>query len=245
MNEWFKKAFGEDYLSLYAHRDANEAANAVDLILQYCHLAPGSLIIDAPCGAGRHIGAFRDRGMQAFGFDLSMPLLREASQHADLSGCVVRSDLRALPLKRESCHMVVNLFSSLGYFDTDETNLAVIYEIVALVQTNGWVVIDFMNSEYVRLHLQPETTREIESGMHVTDRRWIEGTPPRVNKQTHITHADGSTDILEESVRLFTRHELHVALQRCGVSIEHEFGSYRGDRFQPDSPRLIIMGRRR
>jgi len=245
MSEWFRTAFGEDYLALYAHRNAAEAAEAVDLILSTSKLPAGSLVLDAPCGAGRHLAAFQQRGMRAIGFDLSGPLLAEAVTAAGQRGSVVRADLRALPFKPVQCDMVVNLFSSLGYFATDVENYQILNSLVNLVRPGGWIVIDFMHSEYLRENLQPESQRMTDSGIEVRDKRWIGGSPERVNKETHLRHPDGSEHTLNESVRLFTPGNLRDALDASGIAIETEFGSYTGEAFDSESPRIILVGRRR
>ncbi len=244
MSEWFQTAFGKDYLNLYAHRDDSEAARVVDLILENTAVGPGARVLDAPCGAGRHLRAFEARGIKAFGFDLSPALLAQAKADGAPPLTLVRADLRALPFREESFDLVVNLFSSLGYFDTDEMNLSVLCNIVKLCRRGQWVVIDFMNSDFVRANLEAESSRVMPDGTAVRDRRWIGGTPERVNKQTAVRFPDGRDRTFDESVRLFSPDELKQALDRCGVNIEKEFGSYEGDRFTTSSKRSILMGRR-
>lgn len=246
MSEWFRQAFGEEYLALYSHRNDEEASQLTDLILRTTQRTAGMRVLDAPCGAGRYMRAFEAAGLRAFGFDLSQPLLENALTSGTRRGTFVRSDMRAIPFKLSSFDLVVNLFSSLGYFDDDYTNYAVLCELVNLCRTDGWLVVDFMNSDHVRRTLQPESHRTMPNGTRVHDRRWIGGTPPRVNKETRLTSPGGETITLNESVRLFTPDELRKQLDRCGLKIEQEFGDYTGTRFDENtSPRLILMGHRR
>lgn len=245
MSEWFKKAFGEDYLALYAHRDMGEAERVVDLVLGHAKVPDGGLVLDVPCGAGRHLQAFQQRGYRALGFDLSRPLLIEALESGAVApGTVARADLRAMPFKTEYADLAVNLFSSLGYFATDEQNLTVLDRLVKLVRRGGYVAIDFMNSAFLQENLKPETERKLDSGLEVKDRRWIGGDPVRVNKRTHLRYPDGREDVLEESVRLFSPADLRSALAASGVVVEAEFGGYSGEPFGAESPRVILIGRR-
>ena len=244
MTEWFETAFGEEYLKLYAHRDADEAQQAVDLILKATGLGAGALVIDAPCGGGRHMHAFEKRGLRTAGFDLSRVLLREAASLAGQKGRIARADLRHLPFKKAKCDLLVNLFSSLGYFDSDETNLAVLSELAALVRPGGWMVVDFLHSDFLRRNLQKESHQQLESGAHVTSYRAIEGIPPRVNKRIVINQPEAESLEFRESVRLFSPDELRQALAKNGVHIQAEFGSYEGNEFTADSPRIILVGRR-
>lgn len=244
MSEWFQTAFGEDYSRLYAHRDDSEAAQVVNLILAKTCIAAGARVLDAPCGAGRHLKALAARDLKAYGFDLSLPLLTQAKGSGVAPSTLVRADLRALPYRQESFDLVVNLFSSLGYFQTDEENLKVLRDLVILCRRGGWIVVDFMNSDYVAANLQKESSRVAPDGMTVSDRRWIDGAPQRVNKHTSVVFQNGSEKIFEESVRLFSPDELRAALSVCGVSIEVEYGEYGGEAFSINSKRIILIGRR-
>lgn len=243
-DKWFEKSFGEEYLKLYSHRDDTEAARVVDLILNETGLTGDTVILDAPCGAGRHLKVFRNRGYSAVGFDLSSVLLREARIGTGIPAVVCRADLRAIPFKAAQFDLVANLFSSLGYFATDAENYSILESLVSLCKRGGWIVVDFMNGDYVRHNLNPESNRVTADGIKVKDRRWIAGEPARVNKETEITFPDGRRKTLNESVRLFRPDELRQALQRLGVEISAEFGDYSGSEFTEDSSRIILMGRR-
>ena len=50
---WYKDWFGEEYLELYAHRDAGEADRHVDFVVEHVGGAPRA-VLDLACGAGRH-----------------------------------------------------------------------------------------------------------------------------------------------------------------------------------------------
>src|SRR5690606_19115379 len=75
---WYVGAFDEGYLARYAHRDRAEAARQVELLHRVGLVAPGRLVLDLCCGAGRHAEPARDLGARIVGLDLSAPLLREA-----------------------------------------------------------------------------------------------------------------------------------------------------------------------
>lgn len=243
-DQWFEKSFGEEYLKLYSHRDDTEAGRVVDLILNKTGLATDAIILDAPCGAGRHLKAFRNRGYSAVGFDLSSVLLREARAVNGVPVVICRADLRAIPFRAAQFDLVANLFSSLGYFATDAENYSILESLVSLCKRDGWIVVDFMNGDYVRQNLNPESSRVTADGIKVKDRRWIAGDPARVNKETEVTFPGGRTKTLYESVRLFRPDELRQALQRMGVEISAEFGDYSGSEFTADSSRIILIGRR-
>jgi SAM-dependent methyltransferase len=243
MSEWFREAFQAHYLSLYAHRDEQEAARTVELLTATLKLAPGSRVLDAPCGAGRHARQFRARGYRIFALDLSWDLLRNARrENVPAHPFYLRGDLRAIPLKSNAFDLVVNLFSSFGYLERDEQNLHVLQELARVCRPGGHVVLDFLNDANVRAQLKAESTRTTANGWSVHERRRICGTPPRVEKLATIRSASGEERQLRESVRLFSPQELRKLMAQSGLRIVTEFGDYAGSPFTAASPRILLIG---
>lgn len=247
MSEWFKSAFGRDYMELYAHRDEQEATDLADLLWRELQLPDGVRIFDCPCGSGRHARAFAARGGSVTGLDLSLDLLEEAAKLSAQPGIsYVRGDIRHLPFRPGSFNLLTNLFSSFGYFEQEEANESALRGMGELLAQGGWLVMDFLNAELVSQGLQPQTTRVMPDGRQVLEQRWIEELPHRrVNKRMLLLETTGETREYLESVRLYTRDELEDLLQRCGLSVEKRFGTYRGAEIAPDSPRVILFSRKR
>lgn len=243
-NDWFKHAFGRHYLDLYAHRDDSEAQGTVDLILRVVPLPAGARVLDAPCGAGRHARELLQRGLRVTALDLSRHLLDNARQQSDHGfPDYVRGDIRALPFAPASFDLVANLFSSFGYFDSDDDNLSVLAEFQRVLRPGGWLVLDFMNEPYVRATLRGNTTRTTDQGWIVSESRTIQGSPPRVEKRTTL-HIGSETHSYLESVRLFSPAELAEALTGAGLTVMHKFGDYLGEPLVPEGPRAILFAQK-
>jgi len=58
--EWFRQWFGALYEEIYVHRDPAEAQVQVDTLLRRTGVGPLP-VLDAGCGAGRHLRILRDR----------------------------------------------------------------------------------------------------------------------------------------------------------------------------------------
>lgn len=243
---WYETAFSKEYLSIYSHRDENEAKSCVNLISQSISLSDSSTILDAPCGGGRHAGIFAQNGYKVFGIDLSTDLIRFAhgNKSSDSSPHYTRSDIRHLPFPAGSFDLTVNLFSSIGYFPSDTENIDTIKELIRVTKSDGYLVIDFMNAPYVETNLVPESHKTTSEQIKVHDTRWISNNPKRVNKRTVVEFSDGTERTLTESVRLFSREELIYILSDNGMSVIYEFGTYSGDSWSEESPRIILISKK-
>ena len=82
---WYQHWFADPlYMELYAHRDAAEARQAVDLFEQVTGLhhpkSADAPLLDLACGTGRHAFELARRGFRVVAADLSPTLLAAAAR---------------------------------------------------------------------------------------------------------------------------------------------------------------------
>jgi SAM-dependent methyltransferase len=239
LTEWFEQWFGEEYLRLYPHRDDAEAAQAVDLVAR---IAPvdGRRVLDLACGTGRHAARLRDRGARVVGLDLSRPLLARARRRDGAPLTLVRGDMRRLPLRDGAFDLVVNLFTSFGYFTDDAEHDRVLRAAAAVLVPGGWFVLDYLHAECVRERLVPVEELETTSD-RVSIRRWVTDDGRSVVKEIHLA---GEGRSFTETVRLFTPGQLEEMLGRAGLSVRFRFGGYDGRPLAPAAPRVILAAQK-
>ncbi|HWC75748.1 MAG TPA: methyltransferase domain-containing protein, partial [Gemmatimonadales bacterium] len=126
MTEWFEQWFGEEYHALYPHRDEEDARRAVELIRGTVAWTAGERILDLACGPGRHAAELERLGGRVVGLDLSRAMLRRARERS--RAAFVRGDMRALPFRSGSFALAVNLFTSFGYFLSDDEHRSVVQQ---------------------------------------------------------------------------------------------------------------------
>jgi SAM-dependent methyltransferase len=236
--EWFESWFGEEYVALYPHRNEAEAERAVSLIARTLGDVSVRRVLDLACGSGRH-AKFLARRWWTSGVDLSEVLLNLARKNG-VPAKLVRADIRDLPYRDNSFDLVVNLFTSFGYFETDAEHERVVRDLGRVMTSGGVFVIDFLNAELVKKTLVPYDESLI-AGKTVVQRREITEDGRFVVKHIDIK-SDGRNFI--ERVRLFTKAELESILARAGFVIERAFGDYDGGEFATESPRVILFARR-
>ncbi|MFC1537661.1 class I SAM-dependent methyltransferase, partial [Gemmatimonadota bacterium] len=249
------KAFSHAYLNVYSHRDENEAARAVNLIrkaiqplLQEYEKAAVK-ILDLCCGQGRYSMLLAEEGYNVVGLDLSKDLLAVADQRWKVAGAsgadnsgrlrLVRADMRRIPFV-DAFHVMINMFTSFGYFDRDSDNQAVLDTSARALHNRGRFMIDYLNRDQVLKNLVGEDDSEIE-GLTLRQSRRISQDGLRVEKNVQVTGPEGE-DSYNESVRLYSLSEMETMLDHSGFSLEEVFGDYDCSAWSAESPRLIMIG---
>ncbi|MGG4448463.1 class I SAM-dependent methyltransferase [Brevibacillus porteri] len=237
--EWFERSFREDYVLVYRHRDDSAADGEIANLLERLPVKDTGRVLDLCCGSGRHSRALARRGYEVVGVDLSPVLLQlaeEQNTYPQLS--FARCDMRDIPFCEEF-DIVVNLFTSFGYFSTDEENANVIRNMAQALKTKGEVVIDFLNAAYVIDNLVPHSTKEV-SGMLIKEERWIQD--GFVKKRILISD-ESSNEPREymEQVRLFSAQQMIAMLTEAGFEKIQVFGNYQFEEYVAnESPRMIF-----
>jgi len=240
-NEWFKDWFAsQDYLDVYRHRNDNDAQTFLRTILNLVDIPQNAKVLDAACGAGRHSEILVKLYYNVVGFDLSMTLLKIALKKFKSLNCpgnFFRSDIRKVCLKSKF-DLILLLFTSFGYFEDDEDNFLFPRTAFNLLNENGYFVLDFFNSKYVKDNLIPKSEKII-GNKQIVENRIIED--DRVKKKILIKTGDDEREF-SESVKLYGKKFILDKLSEIGFHVYKILGDYEGNEFDEDkSARLILI----
>jgi SAM-dependent methyltransferase len=239
VTEWFEQWFGEEYHTLYPHRDTDDARHAVALVERIAHWTPGGRVLDLACGAGRHAAELERAGACVVGLDLSSAMLRRARSRTRAT--LVRGDMRRLPFRPGSFEVAVNLFTSFGYFRDDGEHGLVVRQVAEALVRGGRFVLDYLNADEVRRALRRDTEEIPTSPAAVQVRRRLSAEGRYVVKEIEMRDEGRS---FQERVRLYTVAELTALLEGAGFRVLSQFGDYDGRPFAAGSPRAILLGER-
>ena len=249
---WYRKAFGDSYLKIYSHRNEEEAVEALHLIesvYQPLLAQPRTeslRILDLACGQGRYSRLLANLDHSVAGLDLSEELLASARSRLEKEPVraggnlwFVRADKRLIPFCG-SFDLVINMFTSFGYFHEDEENRKVLLSVACALRPGGRFLIDYLNRDRVIENLVEQDVHT-QGELTVTQSRRISPDGLRVEKNIRMEGPRGS-DSWSESVRLYSTREMEEMLTCSGLEVEKLIGSYRGEPFAHDSARLILTG---
>jgi SAM-dependent methyltransferase len=237
-NEWFYDWFNSPYYHLlYNKRDNAEAEYFVNNLCAHLKPLPHSRLFDIACGRGRFSVYLNKHGYHVTGIDLSVENIRYARQFENDSLHFFVHDMRQLSYCNHF-DMAFNLFTSFGYFKTDEEHIRALINFNKALKPGGLLVLDYFNIGKVLDCLVPE---EIKT---------IKGIDFRIQKivnnykivKTIAFNDKNKSYTFKEMVRAFTMDDFRHFFEQSGFEIITNFGNYSLEKLDSKhSDRLIFI----
>jgi ubiquinone/menaquinone biosynthesis C-methylase UbiE len=235
--------FSEWYFSVVGIRPKDEIApHECDFLEKVLNLKKGSKILDLCCGHGRITTELARRGYIMTGQDVNNYFLDIAGNKAreeNLNINYIKSDMRRIPYQNEF-DAVLNMFTSFGFFGSDEEDEKVIREVSRSLKTNGKFVMDYVNKDFIIRKYMTEDTRKIENGYVKIKREYDH------IKSSHLDIFD--IYINDKLVKHFTCDfrfysvtELTSMFKRNGFRTLDVYGNFEFDPLSFDSKGCIII----
>ena len=239
--DWFEDWFDSPYYHiLYKDRDEEEAKLFIDNLLSFVDLPLSSKVLDLACGKGRHAVYIGEKGFNTTGVDLSGNSIEFAKQFVKPNLSFNVHDMRK-PFGNNDFDLVLNMFTSFGYFTRDEDNLSVFKAVNQSLVSEGLFLIDFMNVEKVIKELTREESREID-GINFEIKRYTDDSFLR--KEINFK-ANNKTYNYKERVQLLKLSHFKEWVNATKFQIMHIFGDYSLNPFDVEkSDRLIMLLRK-
>ena len=240
--EWFETWFDSPYYHiLYQHRDEDEAEEFLKNLLNYLNLSEKSKTLDVACGKGRHAVYLAEKGLDVMAIDLSWRNIRYAQRFERENLSFFLHDMRKI-LYVNYFDVVFNLFTSFGYFESEQENLKAIRSMSLSLRKGGKLVIDFFNSNRISKELVPHQYIMKEGIMFLMKKTFENDV---VVKRIYFQDK-GKEFEFEERVRALQLYDFEKYFEANGLAIKNVFGDYQLNNFnEKDSERLIIIGEKK
>ena len=227
--------------SLKSHQKARQE---IKFLIKALNLRKNQFILDVPCGAGRHTLALAQRGYSVVGFDINDFCLKQARKHCEnrKNVQIKKGNMLHLAWAKGKFDVLLNLFSSFGFFKTEKENKGVLKNFVQALRPGGKLVIQTINREYVLKNFIPFQWKE-DSAFHVIAKREWNSKTKYVEAQ--VVFLCKRTKAFEEHfhrVRLYSISEMKALLKRSGLKKIRVFGNSSGasvQRFHSSHPIYI------
>lgn len=234
--EWFDTWFDSKYYHiLYKHRDEVDAQNFINQLVNYLNVEPPARVLDIACGKGRHALYLNQLGYQVTGTDLSENSINFAKTYVKPGLKFIVQDKRK-PLN-ETFDLVLNLFTSFGYFENDEDHLEALKAMKVQISELGVGVIDFLNASHIKNSIIPEEIKTID-GIEFHIQRRFENN--QIIKDIFFED-QGEKFQYQEKVRAYELEDFERLFEQADLYLLETFGDYQLNKYHKDSSERLVM----
>jgi SAM-dependent methyltransferase len=241
-SEWWRSWFGPSYLALYDDYLAERTPVEIDRLEALLALRPPLRILDLPCGQGRHAIELARRGYEVTGVDLSPFLLKVADERARADGIRVRwleGDMRQ-PIAGERFDIVLNLFTSLGYFADEADDRKVVDAAATVLVPGGRFLLEVINGERLMARFEEREWFTVGEAA-VVERRSLDRSARRMVVERTVT-TPNDTEINLHAIRLYNGRDVSAILRSSGFGRVDLYGDWNGEPLTSDSLRVLAVG---
>jgi SAM-dependent methyltransferase len=231
---------------LFTDDRCGAAGGEVDALVRMLEIAPPARILDLCCGVGRHSRELATRDFTVTAVDRTAAYLDRARREAGERGLLIEfvsADMSQF-CRPGAFDAAINMFTSFGYFDSDEEELAVLQNVFESLNPGGRLAIDVMGKEVISRRFEPRTwqsdpagtaflleERQVRAGWTYLENRWI-------------VFNDAGRHEFHFNIRVYSGRELECLLRRAGFQDISLYGSLSGNPYDHDAERLIAVGRK-
>jgi len=230
--DWFDTPY---YHILYKNRDYSEAKKFIKNLADHMQLPKNAEVLDIACGRGRHSLYLNKLGFKVTGIDLSRNNIKYARQFENNRLKFKVHDM-CQPMSF-TFDAVFNLFTSFGYFDTDQENFNAINAMKANMKSGACGVIDFMNCQREIKHLKPYHEVEVDQILFKIE-KWSDD--DYIYKKINFEDEDGKHTYVER-VKILNLNHFQQFFAEAGLQQKAIFGNYDLDDFDEDNAQRLIL----
>ena len=242
-SDWWDEYFDDDFVSIYRPfltpgRTRREVRGVVELVA----LPAGARVLDLACGWGRHAVELARLGYEVTGLDWSDTLLNHARRRANRAGVAVewvRGDMREIPWTGRF-DAVLSMFSSLGYFLSDEEDLRTLQSARAALRDGGSLLLETMHRDHVvNEYVERDWWHAAKDRVVWVEREWdaLAG----ISREILRWRRGDREGEKHHALRIRSATEWLVLLAEAGWGTVECYGNWAGAPFQHGSENLIMV----
>ena len=218
---WYKAnsiVWGERYMKekediLTQERNRKEVCIIIRYLPKNC-----KKILDAPCGYGRISNNLAVLGYEVTGIDINnyfIDIAKKRAAQKRLSASYITGDILKKKISR-SFDAVLNIFTSLGYFENDTKNELLIEKLCQYVKSGGRLIVETINPIALVANYNEKETVVLRDGTKLHFERYLDfRTSTSVTKIREVKRGNKPRSLVH-IIRLYYPHEL--------INICREFG---------------------
>ncbi|GAU71263.1 hypothetical protein SSP35_31_00280 [Streptomyces sp. NBRC 110611] len=203
----------------------------------------GSRVLDLCCGPGLYLVPLARRGYVVTGVDLSPAMLKRARAACEEAGVEVRlaqADMLT-HVEPESYDVVLNVFTSFGYFDDPRNNERVLRNAHDSLKPGGQLLVDVMGKEVLAGWIGRPKLVELDDGAYVVQRDTVLDSWTRLRTDWTLVRDEVAREASITSF-LYSAAELRALFEAAGFTDMRCYGDFDGAPYDNHAQRLIVRG---
>ncbi|MBI3573106.1 MAG: class I SAM-dependent methyltransferase [Candidatus Kerfeldbacteria bacterium] len=200
-------------------------------------------ILDAPCGYGRISNLLASKNYQLVGIDINKYFIRIAQQDATQRRNSVRYLVGNILTKQinKKFDAVLNIFTSIGYLETEEKNELLIKKLCNYVKPGGRLIIETMNPIAMFRRYEERSNKVTNDGKVFSFRRYYDYKTATMTTRVRETRSKKLKFSGAHIIRLYFPHELVEICNKYGCEIDQILDQRGHDGDIMDSLRMWLI----
>jgi SAM-dependent methyltransferase len=166
---------------------------------------------------------------------------RQIAKDEKLNVEFIREDMRQF-CRPDSYDIILNLFTSFGYFEDETEDIGVIQNISRSLRQDGYLLMESMSREVLARIFVERDWVEID-GKILLEERSVEDNWARIKTRWIIIDENKRMEHTL-SLRLYSAPEMQTLLLANGFSSVKFFGNLKGDPYDQNAKRLVLLARK-
>jgi len=247
--------FGERLEELKKTTEA-EIEGLLNIFSEY-KVPKNASILDLACGIGRHSIPLAKKGFNVTGVDFSPTYISKAKKYAEENEVTsntnfIEGDMRQveelLTQHVGSFDVVLNLFTSMGYWD-EETDRRIFTQVSNLTRTGGIFVIHSANRDFLVKNFQARDVVSGTDGRVMFAERKLDLEDSRMYNVWKYFDQEGEDlkhlSTMEIDHRVYSLHELRKQVEDSGWWYQACYGGFDMQVFTIDTFNMVLVAEKR
>ena len=227
------------YDLFYAQKNYAEEAEFIHECIKKYYRGKPVHLLEMACGTGKHSYHLWKKGYKIVATDYSEDMLECARENHKQWNTDVEFrhlDMRNPVLEGEKPDVIVCLFDSIGYLQTNENILALLKFVKEQLKEGGLFIVEYWNAGAFLRYYEPSRTKHFKTP-EAELTRISETEIDYINQLAHVhyTITEKSNDSVENEIkevqsnRYFLHQEMQLFFQQAGLKCLGAFAGYTND----------------
>jgi SAM-dependent methyltransferase len=183
------------------------------------------------------------KGCTVTAVDKTPFLLKKGMQKAAEEGVEaewVEEDMRYF-VRPETYDLVLNMLTSLGYFDDKQEDILVLENIYRNLKPGGMCAFDMMGKEVLARNFHPTVSDKLSNGNILIQRLEVFDEWSRLHNERILVRPNGQATSFTFNQTIYSGQEIKERLFQVGFKKVKLYGNVHGDEYGPDAKRLVVL----